>query len=92
MASNIRESEDDSISVTSTVQSDQRSEYDIEKVLAKQFRDGEWKYLVRWEGYPDERCTWEPRSNFKADNIIDDWEASQCDLRLLTMHQRSSPR
>ncbi|KAL4943859.1 hypothetical protein BDV06DRAFT_126256 [Aspergillus oleicola] len=68
---------DDEISLTSTVESEQKSEYDVEEILAEsdQFEDG-IRYLVRWLGYPVERCSWEPADSFRLgfDQTISDWE------------------
>lgn len=43
----------DSISITSTVPSDARVEYDVESILSEGFDDDDGvKYLVKWAGYP----------------------------------------
>ncbi|KAF9886635.1 hypothetical protein FE257_011275 [Aspergillus nanangensis] len=70
--------DEDDISVTSTALSDQRSEYDVETVLAEdEFEDGR-RYLVKWEGYPLERCTWEPASSFSTTDTLRDWKEKKC--------------
>ena len=51
---------DDDISITSTVPSEPKDEYEVEVILAQRtFAVGEM-YLLKWVGYPYERCTWEP--------------------------------
>lgn len=30
-------------------------------------------YLVKWEGYPEEECSWEPRDNFDGTDIFEAW-------------------
>jgi chromo domain-containing protein 1 len=75
--SNPSEVTDDSISITSTVDSEKQDEYVVEAIIAERENDGERQYLVRWEGYPDERCTWEPRSSFQNENTLLDWEAQK---------------
>lgn len=70
--------DDDSISITSTAASAQRDNYFVEGVIAeREDDDGEMKYLVRWEGYPDERCTWEPASNFENEATLLDWQTQK---------------
>ncbi|KKK18710.1 hypothetical protein ARAM_001211 [Aspergillus rambellii] len=71
---------DDDISLASTVESDQESEYEVETILAEyEFEDG-IRYLVQWTGYPIERCTWEPRRSFGAVQILRDWETKKQDI------------
>lgn len=67
-------SDDDSISLNSTVQSEPREEYPLERVLAERQKDGNKEYLVKWKNYPDERCTWEAEDNFNNDNTIPEWK------------------
>jgi hypothetical protein len=38
-------------------------EFEVEQILDKKKINGQWKYLVKWEGYPPEDNTWEPRKN-----------------------------
>lgn len=66
------DSEDD-ISLTSTAPSDQLEEYEVETILAQRTIDGIDKYLVKWEGYPDERCTWEPEDSFCDPLTLKEW-------------------
>lgn len=68
--------DDDSISITSTVPSVKKEEYFIEGIIAERDNDGITEYLARWEGYPDERCTWEIRSHF-TDVTLLDWETQK---------------
>ncbi|MCJ1244237.1 hypothetical protein MMC30_001435 [Trapelia coarctata] len=65
--------DDDSLSVNSTVPSEPRSEYPLQAILAERDVNGTKKYLVKWEGYPDERCTWETESNFQDDRTLREW-------------------
>ena len=84
---------EDSISVTSTVGSETQEFYEVEEILAEREIDGEQQYLVKWEGYPDERCTWEPVSSFQNEETVQDWEirkteykqglATPCDVEAL---------
>ncbi|OAT10184.1 chromo domain-containing protein Chp1p [Blastomyces gilchristii SLH14081] len=65
--------DDDDISVTSTVGSEPRSEYEVEAILAqKSFANGD-AYLVKWAGYPLERATWEPEESFCDPSTLVEW-------------------
>ena len=71
-------SDSDSISVTSTISSDQEEEYNVEKILAED-QDiiggtGEPQYLLKWEGYPLHRSTWEPKEHIGSDLLLREWE------------------
>lgn len=48
--------------------------YDVERILAEKTIDGSKHYLVKWSGYSDAECTWEPPQNFNNDNTLPDWE------------------
>ena len=66
---------DDSISLTSTVESEQKDNYEVECILAeRRFSKGVMKYLTKWKGYREIHNTWEPRENFDMDDTLNDWE------------------
>ena len=69
----------DSISITSTILSEQKDEYPLESILAEEKFQGVTKYLVKWEGYPEYRCTWETRSMFQdgEDSTFHEWETQK---------------
>ena len=64
---------DGALSLTSTIQSEPQVEYPLEGILAERVIAGVREYLVKWEGYPDERCTWEPEENFQNDSTLPEW-------------------
>lgn len=69
--------DEDSVSVTSTVPSEPREEYPVEAIIAEREVDGAVEYLVRWDGYPDERCTWEPESSFQSEDTLFEWKTQK---------------
>lgn len=70
------DSNDDSISITSTAVSEQRETYLLEGIWAERNNDGVMEYLVKWDGYPELRNTWETRESFQdeEDKTFKDWE------------------
>ncbi len=51
-------------------------EYIVEKILEKKKLGSIWKYKVKWEGYSEEECTWEPKENLKnVKYLIEEFEA-----------------
>lgn len=46
-----------------------KQEYDIEKILADEERDGVIFYLIRWTGYSEKYDLWIPESNISAEAI-----------------------
>lgn len=66
--------DDDDISVTSTVSSEQESEYEVETILTERTQGDQPMYLVKWAGYPIERATWEPAESFFNNETFLDWK------------------
>ena len=67
----------DTLSLISTVASEQQDQYEIDKILAEREIDGEKQWLVAWLGYASQYHTWEPRENFTCDDTFDDWRDTQ---------------
>ena len=45
-------------------------EYEVEKIVShKKRKDGKVVYLVKWQGYSYEECTWEPAKHFKPTTL-----------------------
>jgi len=74
-------SDTDSISLTSTVASEEDPDdtYIVENILGEKWieSEGKMRYLVKWEGYPISRASWEPLEMFDDQDTIKEWKASQ---------------
>ena len=45
-------------------------EYEVEKIVShKKRKDGKTVYLVKWQGYSYEECTWEPAKHFQPKTL-----------------------
>lgn len=77
-------SDSDSIATDTTAGSEYQAEYGVERVLGEAFgregTSGMW-YLIKWEGYPLSRASWEPAENLGSDEILADWEAHKAAVR-----------
>ena len=69
-----KDSDEDSISLNSTLESEPQEEYPLDRILAERNNNGVTEYLVKWQNYPDERCTWEAQTNFRNDSTIPEWD------------------
>ncbi|KAK3397069.1 hypothetical protein B0T20DRAFT_248493 [Sordaria brevicollis] len=69
------EDEEDNISLASTASQghDPDEEFEVEDILLEELGEDDVKmYLVRWERYPLDQCTWEPEDNL-GDELINMW-------------------
>jgi hypothetical protein len=77
-------------SLASTAESEQASEYAVEDILAERNiymepdsddSDGEagdvTQFLVKWLGYPMDRCSWEPKEQFDTEETLSNWETTK---------------
>jgi hypothetical protein len=72
----LRTDDEDSISITSTQESeaDEERSYVVDRILAEQDDDeGNKYYLIRWDGYDLLASTWEPAENIEGQATLDDW-------------------
>lgn len=49
--------------------------FNVEAIRDKRYMKNRLEYLVKWEGYPENQCTWEPLSNLETvKDMIDEFE------------------
>jgi chromo domain-containing protein 1 len=70
----------DTISLTSTVESENDGMYYIKGILSEgvgedQYGNETMKYLVEWDGYPMHQCTWEPEDGLRSEgaSVLETW-------------------
>ncbi|KAI0843733.1 hypothetical protein F5Y06DRAFT_255692 [Hypoxylon sp. FL0890] len=72
----------DSISITSTnhdEDADQEKEWVVDDILAERDhpdRPGEKQYLIKWENFPMDQCTWEPAENL-GPGLLSEWNETK---------------
>lgn len=55
-----------------------QEDYTVEKILAFKRDQGEKLYLVKWQGYPSDQCTWEPLGNLDGSkSLVQEFERSR---------------
>ncbi|KAI5854082.1 hypothetical protein GGS23DRAFT_502072 [Durotheca rogersii] len=76
----------DDISLTSTGDEasgeDQDKEWFVDDLYAERphpNRPGEMQYLIRWDGFPMDQCTWEPAENL-GPGLLLQWEKTKKDI------------
>jgi hypothetical protein len=53
---------------------EENTQWVVEKILdRKEFPEG-WKYLLQWEGYPEEYNSWEPENFLSEGSLLQDYE------------------
>mmetsp|Transcript_6652 Transcript_6652/g.8231 ORF Transcript_6652/g.8231 Transcript_6652/m.8231 type:complete len:178 (-) Transcript_6652:58-591(-) len=49
--------------------------YCVQKILSKRTNeDNEVEYLIKWEGYPSTKSTWEPEENILCPDLLENFE------------------
>ncbi len=71
------EASDDSISITSTVESEKKEDYEVECILAEKRSKGAIKYLTAWKGYSEIEHEWLPRENFNEGDAFSQWTVTK---------------
>ena len=52
-------------------------DYHVERILAQRGAGRRAQYLVKWQGYPNEDCSWEPRKNLNCPDLLAEFEQRQ---------------
>ena len=67
-------SDDDSVSLASTVSEDYDKHYELDAIVAERSNEeGKQEYLVKWKGYDETFNTWEPEVNFDTELTLKEW-------------------
>lgn len=79
-----QDEDEDNISITSTNAEDNDSdkEWDVDDILAERSRPGvpgARQYLIMWEGFKLEDCTWEPIENL-GDGLLARWRENKSEI------------
>ena len=72
------DAENDDNTLNSTPASTPRPAYPLEDILFERIGEyGRKEYLVKWEGYPLFRASWEPAESFIQDDALREWDAKK---------------
>ena len=52
-------------------------EYHVERILASRRSGRQTEYLIKWEGYPNEDSSWEPRRSLNCPGLLAEFEQRQ---------------
>ncbi|MBD5605269.1 MAG: DDE-type integrase/transposase/recombinase [Candidatus Eremiobacteraeota bacterium] len=52
-------------------------EYDVERIVAQRRRGRRVEYLIKWQGYPNEDCSWEAASRLHCPELLAEFHARQ---------------
>jgi hypothetical protein len=64
--------------------------YYVEKILSKQ--ENPTRYLVKWEGWPQEQATWEPLENLEnVMHLVEEFETERSRRRRMTSKVKCKP-
>lgn len=83
--------QDEGTGPASESDSEDEDEFVVDRIIAQSISNNEEKgedmYLVRWEGYSDEECTWEPLDSFKSTETVAQWRQDRSDSRILSQNE-----
>lgn len=68
------EEKTEKIEVKEETENPSKEVYEIDDILDKRKKKNKEEYLVKWKGYKFSECTWEPKENIFAPNIIKNFE------------------
>jgi len=74
--------EDEVLSASSTGE-DEDDEFEVEMVLAERPDPDDptaSQYLIKWENYPMDQCTWEPLQNL-GEGVLQGWEETKIEIK-----------
>ncbi|KAI1348561.1 hypothetical protein F5Y01DRAFT_291740 [Xylaria sp. FL0043] len=76
--------DDDDLSITSTNvgENDSEKEWEVDDILAERQHPDDpdaSQYLIKWEGFKLEDCTWEPLEHL-GDGLLQEWEQHQTEI------------
>jgi hypothetical protein len=52
-------------------------EYDVERIVAQRRRGRRVEYIIKWQGYPNEDCSWEAASRLHCPELLAEFHARQ---------------
>lgn len=56
-------------------------EFVVEKILDKRTKRGNIEYFIKWKDFPEDDNTWEPVGNLNCDDLIEEFEAQQEEVK-----------
>lgn len=68
----VEDPDTDAVSTTTTVSDPEECFYDAQCIIGED-PEKQNPYLVKWEAYPLDQCTWEPSSHLDGTRLIADW-------------------
>lgn len=52
---------------------DEDSSHSVEKIVGRRLQNGQIEYKIKWVGYKSDRNSWQPSSNIKNQQLIDEY-------------------
>ncbi|KXJ89619.1 hypothetical protein Micbo1qcDRAFT_164897, partial [Microdochium bolleyi] len=74
--------EEDVMSRATSSDEDEGDEFEVEAVLAERQDPDDphaTQYLIQWENYPMDQCTWEPLQNL-GKGVLEGWEEAKAEI------------
>jgi hypothetical protein len=67
------------------------AEYEVRAILDCQYKHGKIRYLISWRGYPQSEDSWEPRSNLRCEEMLEDFHQKNPGCPRTRRSARTSP-